>query len=469
MASIVKRGNRYCVVYTYTNDKGEKKQKWESFESKADAKKRKTEVEYKKEIGVFIVPQCHTLNELLDEYIAMYGKNKWALSTYESNTSLIRNYVRPMIGKMNLADITPRFMERYYAELLKTPAVPRLNYGKKRKSKTVAYVTANTVREIHKLMRNCFAQAVKWEMMEKNPCVNATVPKAEHKSRKIWDADTLFHAVEVCEDERLKLAINLSFACTLRMGEMLGLTWDCVNITPESIEAGTACIRVTKELQRISKKASDALENKDVLLEFPCSQPGTTTVLVLKKPKTASSVRRVYLPVTVAKMLVEWKDKQEEIKKKLGNEYKDYGLVFASAGGMPIENSTINAALKKLIEENDLPPVVFHSLRHSSITYKLKLNGGDIKSVQGDSGHAQAKMVTDQYSHILDADRRNNASLFEKAFYSGADVMDRWHDEEHFPQGEDDGDENAINEAELMKLLKDPNMAVLLKALAKQL
>ena len=73
-----------------------------------------------------------------------------------------------------------------------------------------------------------------------------------------------------------------------------------------------------------------------------------------------------------------------------------------------------------MIEKNDLPRIVFHGLRHSSITYKLKLNGGDVKAVQGDSGHAQAKMVTDVYSHILDDDRRNNAKLFEEAFYSGA-------------------------------------------------
>ena len=75
----------------------------------------------------------------------------------------------------------------------------------------------------------------------------------------------------------------------------------------------------------------------------------------------------------------------------------------------------------RLIKENDLPKVVFHSLRHSSITYKLKLNGGDVKSVQGDSGHAQAKMVTDQYSHILDDDRVRNAEIFEEVFYSGRD------------------------------------------------
>ena len=63
--------------------------------------------------------------------------------------------------------------------------------------------------------------------------------------------------------------------------------------------------------------------------------------------------------------------------------------------------------------------MVFHSLRHSSITYKLKLNGGDMKAVQGDSGHAQVKMVADVYSHIIDDDCRLNAERLEEAFYSG--------------------------------------------------
>lgn len=87
--------------------------------------------------------------------------------------------------------------------------------------------------------------------------------------------------------------------------------------------------------------------------------------------------------------------------------------------GTPIEGQVINRALNKLIKDNDLPKVVFHSLRHSSITYKLKLNGGDMKSVQGDSGHAQVKMVADIYLHIIDEDRRLNAQRFEEAFYSG--------------------------------------------------
>lgn len=69
-----------------------------------------------------------------------------------------------------------------------------------------------------------------------------------------------------------------------------------------------------------------------------------------------------------------------------------------------------------------LPNVVFHSLRHSSTTYKLKLNHGDIKATQGDTGHSQADMVTKVYAHILDEDRKVNAQKFESAFYANPDL-----------------------------------------------
>ena len=49
MASIVKRKNKYSVVYTYQDEKGEKRQKWETFATNAEAKKRKAEVEFQQE------------------------------------------------------------------------------------------------------------------------------------------------------------------------------------------------------------------------------------------------------------------------------------------------------------------------------------------------------------------------------------------------------------------------------------
>ncbi len=75
--------------------------------------------------------------------------------------------------------------------------------------------------------------------------------------------------------------------------------------------------------------------------------------------------------------------------------------------------SYVRTKMKQIIKKEGLPDVVFHSLRHTSVTYKLKLSGGDIKAVQGDSGHAQADMVTEVYGHILDEDRKKNAQLIK--------------------------------------------------------
>lgn len=98
--------------------------------------------------------------------------------------------------------------------------------------------------------------------------------------------------------------------------------------------------------------------------------------------------------------------------------YQDFDLVFAQPNGRPIEERVMDRAFEAFIEENGLPKVVFHSLRHLSTSEKLKASGGDIKAVQGDTGHAQASMVTDVYSHIFDEDRKRMAMLMEKSLFS---------------------------------------------------
>lgn len=455
MASIVKRKKKYSVVYTYTDENGNKRQKWETFETNAEAKKRKLQVEYEQESGTFIPPSAKTVNDLLDEYMSIYGVNTWAMSTYESRKSLIANYIRPLIGDMKLEDVTPRIMDKYYRDLLSVKAVSS-KYVKAR----TEYLTPHTVREVHKTLRNAFNQAVKWELMTRNPVEHATLPKEEHKTRDIWTAEVLQKALEACDDDILRLAINLAFSCSLRMGELLGLTWDCIDISPTSIELGQASIFVEKELQRVNREAMADLDGKDIMFKFPPTFASTHTALVLKTPKTKTSVRKVFLPKTVAEMLVQRKADIEELKDLFGDEFVDFNLVFCSSNGKPIEGQVINRAFNKLIEEKGLPKVVFHSLRHSSITYKLKLNGGDMKSVQGDSGHAQVKMVADVYSHIIDDDRRLNAERMEAAFYSGRQATPE-------PVQPAATESSADDKELLLKLLQNPEMAALLKSLAK--
>lgn len=105
------------------------------------------------------------------------------MSTYSSNVGLIDHYISPIIGHIKLNEITTRVIEKYYQQLLKTKPVDPI-IGKKKNE----FLTPHTVRSIHKLLHSCFEQAVKWELMEKNPTDYASVPKAEYKKRDIWTA-----------------------------------------------------------------------------------------------------------------------------------------------------------------------------------------------------------------------------------------------------------------------------------------
>jgi len=69
-----------------------------------------------------------------------------------------------------------------------------------------------------------------------------------------------------------------------------------------------------------------------------------------------------------------------------------------------------------LIREHDLKPVVFHSLRHCSASLKLQIGGGNIKAVQGDTGHSQSRMDTDLYAQTHNEDRRRLVQKVEEDF-----------------------------------------------------
>ena len=420
----------------------------------------KKEIEYKQSIGKFEVQKCATLKELIEEYVQIYGHDKWGVSTYSGNVALINNYILPTIGDTKLAGINTHFMEKYYKDLLKMPAVKST-----KNPDGTGTITESTVNEIHKVLRSCFRQAVKWDMMGKNPAVDATVPKAKKQEREIWTAEMLMQALEACDNKMLKIAFHLAFTATLRIGELLGLTWDDMDISEEAIADNKAYVIINKQVERVSKDAIEALNSKEIIMIFPSQKKNNKTVRGAENTKDRQQCQEgVYSKISSTMSDRSEKD-QDEIKEALGNEYQNYNLVMATTFGLPIGDSYLRTKMQEIIDELGLPDVVFHSLRHTSVTYKLKLSGGDIKAVQGDSGHAQADMVTEVYGHILDEDRRKNAELMENAFYNKENLNPQM-------KNQDEGSStitvpDGVDAELLMKVLGNPEMAALLTSLAK--
>ena len=389
MASIVQRNKSFSVVYTiYDEDK--KKQKWETYHSYEAAFRRKEQLD--------LIQQHETerakyregsLAQFLQEYVKLYGRVHWACSTYTSNEGLIRNYIVPFMGSMRLSEFSPKVIAALYGKLQSDPKI-----------------SPSVMINIHKLLHSAFEQAVLWEYVPRNPFQKANVPKAFPSEIPMLSVDEIKTLIQNCDNRMLSIAIHLAFAGSLRKGEILALTWDDVDF-----QKGTISVR--KTLKRVRRDAVDVLNGKDILHQFPAAFDEGHTVTVLKRPKTQSSIRTVYLPGYVRDVLRDWKVTLKPVNRKQPD------LILRYSNGRPISEETLPRLLEKQLLQLGLPVVSFHSLRHSSISYKLVLTGGNIKAVQGDSGHAQAEMITERYGHIIDTCRKQCAEDFGEDFYKG--------------------------------------------------
>ena len=274
-------------------------------------------------------------------------------------------------------------------------------------------------------MRCAFNQAKKWEYIAKNPFLDATLPDHKEVKRDALTPDQLQKVLDFTDRPEaydlylIHCAIQLAFACCMRGGEIGGAQW-------ERFDGEKQLLYIDRVIDRVDKKLIEKLSKMDVLYKFPNLFPGTRTVIVLKQPKTESSVRNVYIPETVVQKLEKLKAMQMKLKHELGDDaYMDYGLIICQANGRPIMTEHLNKRFKEVLTQLNDPTihvdnVVFHSLRHTSTGVKLRLSKGDLKAVQGDGGWNSPDMVTRRYAHILDEDRRRLADEMEQSFYKGA-------------------------------------------------
>ena len=97
----------------------------------------------------------------------------------------------------------------------------------------------------------------------------ATLPKIPKTRRKVWSVQTFREAVKATEDDLLSICMHLAFSCSMRIGEITGLTWVDVIIDEESIATNNAKVIINKELSRVNAEAMQKLKEKDILKIFP--------------------------------------------------------------------------------------------------------------------------------------------------------------------------------------------------------
>ncbi len=170
------------------------------------------------------------------------------------------------------------------------------------------------------------------------------------------------------------IAILLAISTGMRLGEVFGLKWECLDLKKGIVYVRRALIT--------SHKISGG--------EW------------FQEPKTAKSRRQIPLPAEVTQELRQYQKWQEEHKQQLGDKYEDNQLVIANTFGRPANTSNFTTRyFKKLLVDAGIDrSVKFHDLRHTHATLLL-LEGIHPKVVQERLGHSTVTMTLDTYSHIL--------------------------------------------------------------------
>lgn len=447
MASIMKRGNTYSVRYNYKDHAGKPCKGWETFKTKAEAQERKITVEKELLDGTFLVPDTMTVEEMLYKWIPIQSsKHKWSPKTYTQSVAMVQNLIVPYIGKRKVQDLRTYDIEQFYATLSQTPCGQYV-HGEKQElteNQKKRLLSSTSIHEVHTLLKTAFSYAVDWDLIHKSPTPREA-PKINTEERTIWDERTMLAALQTIENPALHLAVHMSMILSLREGEILGLQPGDLDFDAAD---GRGTISVNKALQRADKVALSKIDPTQIYHTFPDRREGSKSSLILKRTKTKKSNRILYMTKPLKEELLAWLEKMKQDEQSAPEKYSNCGQLFRLPDGLPIAPDVLTKWYRMWRAEHpEFEKIVFHGLRHSSATYQLMISGGDIKAVQGTTGHASADMLVNTYAHIQQSSRVELGKKFESGFYAKPDTPS--------PQAVPAAGEPTISMTALLELLKD--------------
>jgi integrase len=371
------------------------------------------EFEEKVKNGKYLNGEKMTFQAFYEYWLKEYADKHLEKTTLEDYTAELDNKIIPAIGHLKISKIKPTHLQSFYNNLLED--------GVRKDGKSGGYSPV-TIKKNHAIISSMLTQAVQWQLIESNPCDRVSPPKnnkmvddikfftleqsisflnaleldyvTKYKAHdRTDDTGKKYHVPEYIETRSIptqfKVFFNLALFGGLRKGELVALTWDDINFTNNSIN--------------IDK--SSAYVNKQV---------------ITKAPKNKSSVRVITVPGPVMDLVKKYRTEQLEYKLSIGDQWQGNNYVFIQSNGKQMHPATpygtfkdivkkYNATLEK--EEDKLPDIPLHGLRHTSATLLISDNN-DVRTVSARLGHAQTSTTMNIYAHSLKKlDEKASASL----------------------------------------------------------
>ena len=367
---IVRNGKEYFFWegrVTVGTDPGTGKQIRKSFSGKTQKEvlQKMKEAATAIDAGTYQAPSKMTVGEWLDIWVSEYlGAVK--PRTVDSYTSTIKNYLKPAFGAIKLQSLQTHQIQKFYNKLQHDG------------------LSAKTIKNFHGVLHSALQQATDLGYIHFNPSSACKLPRIEKAEIKPLDEAEISSFIKAINGHKFESLYLVTLFTGMREGEVLGLTWDCIDFK-------TGTITVKQQLQK--ERGGDGHYN-------------------LVSPKNGKS-RQITPAATVMTILKKERIRQTENRFRAGEMWSNpLNLVFTNELGHNLSAQTVYLHFKQIVKVIGCPDARFHDLRHSYAVAALQ-SGDDIKTVQENLGHHTAAFTLDVYGHVTEQMKQASAIRME--------------------------------------------------------
>lgn len=349
---------RWAIVLDRNDpESGKRRRKWHSFSgTKREAQRECARLITALAGGDYLEPSKMTTASLLYRWLE-HARARVSIRTHERYTEIVHKNLVPLLGTVHLTKLRPVHISEAYAKAL---ASGRRNGRGGLAPATVVYM--------HRLIKQALGQAVRWEILHRNPADAVDPPKIERKTLTTFDLAQTADLMAALEGTRLAPPVMLGVLCGLRRGEIVALRWRHVDLAN-----GRLAIVESAEQTRAG---------------------------VRYKPPKSGKGRTVALSVTMLQHLRAHRVQQAQELLRIGVRPTEATFVYTREDGEPLQPRSLTQAWRKVAGIADLPRVRFHDLRHAHATHLLA-SGVPPKIASERLGHSRVGITLDLYTHVL--------------------------------------------------------------------
>jgi len=365
-------GHWAIVIDVSDSQGGKRKQRWHSFKGT----KRQAQIECARLIaelqnGTAVEPSRMTVADFFERWIE-HMRGQVSPRSHERYAEIARKNLAPLLGALTLTKLQPAHISQAYAKALAS--------GRR---DGAGGLSPRTVTHMHRVLREALQQAVRWQLLARNPADAVKPPKVERKQMNVLDTDAAVAMIEAARESPLFVPILLGIRCGLRRGEVVAL---------RDLERG-----------QISVVASAEQTEQGVREKEPKNGKGRTIVL----------------SATEVEELRTHRARQAEGLLALGVRLTDDHHVVTRADGQPLQPRSLTHAFVKFVRQHGFQ-IRLHDLRHSHATHMLA-SGVHPKIAQERLGHSSVGITLDLYSHVLPGMQAEAVSKVDAALRAALD------------------------------------------------